>query len=314
MGNLMVGLLWAMSTAWGGSGPWVPGSGSGSVYLGLDGQQFARVGSGSGAQREVLDVGEGVNLLSAQGIVTYGIAPRAEVEARLPYHFHHVNREDAALCAGLGEDGCAPTHTAGVIYSHLKVLVADEVSGAPVSVSVGALSRFGGLVHGTRHRLTNAGEGTIDGGGFVSVGRSGGLGKGYWTVFGDVGGQVRVPNTRSYPNQQGSRPVPGSELFGSLEALFAPQRRVSFGPAANLLWRPAGVDFAEIRLADPDRFGALRVTHVAAGAKLIFRDPHDNAFVFGLHRTVLAVNNPSDQFGISVGVALNRLFDAEGDD
>jgi len=304
--------LWA-ATAWGGAGPWVPGSGSGSVYLGVEGQQFQKVASGAGADRRVFDVGEGVNQVVAQGIVTYGIASRAEVEARLPFHFHHVNREDAALCPGLGPDGCAPTHTPGVLYSHLKVLVLDEVSGAPLSLSVGGLARFGGLVHGTRHRLTNAGEGTIDGGGFLSLGRSGALGSGYWTVFGDLGGRYRVPNTRSYPNQQGSRAVPGSELFGSVELLVAPQRVVSVGPAVTYLWRPAGVDYAQVDLSDPDRFGALRVTHVSAGAKLIFRDPNDNAFVFGVSRTVYAVNNPPDSFGISVGVALNRLFEG-GDD
>jgi len=310
--QLLVGLVSA--TAWAGAGPWVPGSGSGSLYVGLDGQQFQKVASGTGASRRVLDVGEGVSLVTAQGIVTYGIASRAEVEVRLPYHVNHVNRDDAALCAGLGADGCAPTQTVGVVYSHLKVLVADEVSGAPASLSVGALARFGGLVHPHRHRLTNAGEGTLDGGGFVSVGRSGGLGQGYWTVHADVAAMYRVPNTRRFPNQLGDRAVPGSELFGTVEGFGSPRRVVSVGPSVTWLWRPEGVDFGDIDPVDPDRFGSLRVATVTAGVKLLFRDPHDNAFVFGVSRTVLAVNNPPDQIGLSVGVALNRLFDrAEGD-
>ena len=58
-----------------------------------------------------------------------------------------------------------------------------------------------------------------------------------------------------------------------------------------------------------DSFGALRVTQLAAGGKLIFRDTIDNAIVLGVARTVFAQNNPADQLSISLGIALNRLFD-----
>ena len=303
-------LLW-MAFAMAGSGPWVPGTGSGSVYLGVSGQQVRRLAQTVDGQRATVDVGEGLAAVQFQGIATYGIAPRVEVELGAPVEFIHVNRQDVDLCTVLGVDACEPTHTVGVIKSHVKWLVADEVVGAPLSVAVGGVARFGGLVAQTRHRLTNAGEGTLDAGGLLSLGKSGAMGSGYWTVYGDVLGLYRVPNTTRYPMQTGDRAAPGSELHAALDALLAPKATVAFGPSFGLLWRPGGVDFGEVVIADVDRFGALRVTQLSAGGKVIFRDAVDNAIVLGVSRTVFAQNNPADTLQISLGIALNRIFDRE---
>lgn len=307
-----MGWMWLwLSMAWAGSGPWVPGSGSGSLYLGVSGQQLRTLQGTINGESQTLDVGEGIAQIHGQGVLTYGIAPRVELEASLPVHFIHVLREDSTLCQVLGTGSCDPVHTVGTFGSHVKWLVVDEVSGAPLSVSVGAVARFGGLVAPTRDRLTNAGEGTIDGGALLSLGKSGAMGQGYWTVYGDVKGLYRVPNTTTYPMLQGDRSAPGSELHVNADALFAPKGTVAFGPSATLLYRPSGVDYGSIQLGDVDRFGALRVGQLAAGAKVIFRDPLDNAFVVGVARTVWAMNNPADQLTVSVGVALNRIFDRE---
>ncbi len=299
---------WLASVALGGSGPWVPGSGSGSLYLGADAQQYRKLSATTDGQRESSQIGEGIHQFSLAGILSYGVAPRAEVEVVVPAHFTHANREDTDLCATLGEGACEMTHTVGTIQSHLKVLVADEFAGAPVSVSVAGVVRFGALVAKYRDRLTNVGEGTLDGGAKISFGKSGALGDGYWSTSMDVTGLYRMPNTQSYPLQRGDRSVPGSELHLVLDSFFAPKRVVAIGPSANLFWRPSGADVGEIELADVDRFGALRVMQLNVGAKLVFRDTHDNAFVVGAFRTVHAVNNPSDQIGLSVGIALNQLF------
>jgi hypothetical protein len=296
--------LW-ISTAIAGSGPWVPGSGSGSLYVGADAQQFRMLSATNGRQL----LGEGVHQFSLTGVLSYGVGPRAEVEVVLPVHFAHANRVDTDLCADLGPGSCDPTHTVGTIRSHLKVLVADEVSGAPLSVSVAGVVRFGALVAQFRDRLTNVGEGTIDGGGKLSFGKSGALGEGYWSTALDTTALYRVPNTVRYPLEQGERSAPGSELHVETDTFFAPRRIVAIGPSANLLWRPQGVDFADIVVEDIDRFSALRVTQLNVGAKLIFRDTRDNAFVVGAFRTVYAMNNPSDQIGVSVGMSISRLFD-----
>lgn len=303
--------LW-VTMAWAGSGPWVPGTGSGSLYLGVSGQQFRRLTGTLNGQPQDLEVGEGLAQVSAQGVLTYGIAPRVELEASLPAHFIHVLREDADLCMVLGDEACDPVRTVGTLRSHVKWLVLDEVSGAPLSLSVGGVARLGALVAPHRDKLTNAGEGTIDGGALLSLGKSGALGQGgYWSAYTDVVGLYRVPNTTSFPLLAGDRSVPGSEMHAVTDVLFAPKGLVAFGPAASFLWRPSGVDYGSIQLADIDRFSALRVAHLAAGAKVIFRDPVDNAIVVGLYRTVWAMNNPADQFTVSLGVSLNRIFDRE---
>jgi hypothetical protein len=303
---------WLAAVAWGGAGPWVPGSGSGSLYLGADVQQYRKLATTRSGQRQSSEIGEGINQFSLAGIVSYGVAPRAEVEVVVPVHFTHADREDADLCDALGEGACDETRSVGTIQSHLKVLITDELAGAPLSVSVAGVVRFGALVAQYRDRLTNVGEGTLDGGAKLSLGKSGALGEGYWSTSMDMTGLYRVPNTQRYPLQRGDRSVPGSELHVALDSFFAPKRVVAIGPSANLLWRPSGVDFEDIDRADVDRFGALRVMQLNVGAKLVFRDTHDNAFVVGAFRTAYAVNNPSDQIGLSVGISLNQLFQKRG--
>lgn len=300
--------LWCgLATA--GSGPWVPGSGSGSLYLGADAQQYRKLSATRDGTRESNALGEGINQFSLTGVLTYGVTPRAEVEVILPVHFSHANREDAPLCVNLGEGACDETNSVGTIQSHLKVLILDEFAGAPLSASVAGVVRFGAFTAGTRDRLTNVGEGTLDGGVKLGLGKSGALGEGYWSTSLDTTFLYRVPNTLRYPLQTGDRAVPGSELHVHTDTFLSPKRVVAIGPSVNWLWRPQGTDLGEIVTSDVDRFGALRVMQLNAGAKLVFRDTLDNAFVVGAFRTVYAINNPRDQIGLSVGIALNRLFD-----
>lgn len=305
----MTWLTWLVGMATAGSGPWVPGSGSGSLYLGADAQQIHTLQATVGGERTTSDVDEGLNQLNFTGVATYGVAPRAEVEVVVPVQFVHTNREDGPLCTALGPGSCDRTRGVGTISSHIKVLVADELAGAPVSASIAGVVRFGALTAETRSRLTNIGEGTLDGGAKLSLGKSGALGEGYWSSSLDSTFLYRVPNTRSFPGQRGDAVAPASDLLFNLDSFFAPKRAVAVGPSANLLWRPGGLDFDEVDLTDVDRFAALRVAQLNVGGKLVFRDTRDNAFVLGVFHTAWAVNNPADQVGVSVGMVLSHIFD-----
>ena len=59
---------------------------------------------------------------------------------------------------------------------------------------------------------------------------------------------------------------------------------------------------------DPDRFAALRIANVTAGAKLLIRDKKNHVFVTSVGRTVYAMNNPSDRIIVSFGVSVNDVF------
>lgn len=289
-----------------GSGPWVPGSGRANLYVGLDAQYFTRLAT-NGEGRDVVDVGEGVSTFGGVLDLSYGVARRAEVELIVPIQHAHANRPDSQICVDLGLDACKGTTTLGVIEARGKGLIADQVAGAPVSLALGGIVRYGGATAATRERITNAGEGTVDFGPLISVGRGGGLGQGYYSLSLDGAWVYRLPNTDSYPNLVGDGVAPNSEFLGSAEALFSPRRVVSIGPAATASGRPGGLDFTELDLTDRDRFAALRYVQIRAGGKLVVRDGLDNAFVLSVFRTVYAANNPADVLTVSAGVSFYGL-------
>lgn len=289
-----------------GSGPWVPGSGRTNLYLGLDGQRLTILRTANDGIEDI-EVGEGISTVGAVLDLSYGIASRAELEVILPVQRSYANRPDAPLCDALGLDACATTTSVGVIEVRGKGLIADQVAGAPLSLSLGGTVRYGGLTSATRARLTNAGEGTLDLGPQVSIGRGGAFAKGYYSANLDLAWLYRLPNTTSYPNFTGDRAAPGSELFGAAELLVTPIASVSIGPSVGASSRPAGEDFRDLDLTDPDRFAALRYVQVRAGGKLVVRDGLDHALVLGIFRTIYAYNNPADIFSVSVGVSFYGL-------
>jgi hypothetical protein len=132
----------------------------------------------------------------------------------------------------------------------------------------------------------------------MAVGRSGGLGNGYWSGFLEAGGRYRFPNTDA-----GGKPVPGSEFHGDLEWLGGLATWYAVGPAVTVLWRPEGVDFEQFDPSDPDRFATLRVLNVRAGGKLIFRSSARTSLVVAAFGTLYAENNPADATLVTAGLA-----------
>lgn len=302
-------LVWSWWFVAQAAGPWVPGAGRTSVYLGVEGQRFNRVAAYSDDGVDNVRVGEGINTLTAVGVVQHGLGTRAALELVVPFHHGHASRPDVQLCADLGLDACRETNVVGVIEAEVKGLVLDELSGAPFSLAAVGEVRFGALAAKARSRLTGPGVGTMDLGVIGAIGRSGALGaRGYYSLSLDLGWRYRVPHTTTYPLLNGDEVVPASEFHGDLQALFAPVPSVALGPSVLTLIRPWGRDFGAIEPTDIDRFSSLRVGDIRVGAKVILKDPAGNAFVLSVHRTVWAWNNPSDTLSVGAGVNLVNPF------
>lgn len=302
----------AAGPAYAGSGPWTLGRGDQSVFLGVEAQRLTQLSAVLPDGRDTIPVGEGLSTFGLKAIGSYGIARRVEIEGTVPWYQVQANRTDAELCGALGLQACARTRSLGVLEGRVKVQLADELAGAPVSVAAGAQARFGGLTARHRARLTNVGEGTTDVGGFLSVGRIGALGGsgGYWTAFVDMGGLYRFPNTRSFgPDDLG---VPAPELWALSNVLIAPNGTIALGPEVVASWRPGGLDFYEVDLTDIDRFSALRVFTARGGAKVLVRDERNTTFVVSFLHTFAAVNNPLDVWIVNVGIGLNNPFTRAG--
>lgn len=310
-GSLLLGLTLASSLAHAGSGPWVIGQGSTTVYLGGEAQRFdhlaSRTPSGDGLERSVSEVGEGVNTLGIKLIGTVGLLPRVEGELGIPWYRVSQSRPGASPCSDLGAGSCATTSGIGVVRMRLKGLLLDEVAGAPFSLSIGPELRLGQHTSDTRDRITNLGEGTLDAGTFLAIGRSGGLADGYWSAWLEGGWRHRTSNTTA-----GGVEVPGDEWTGDFELFLSPDRRWAVGPTVSAYYRPEGLEFFEADLTDRDRFTSLRVASLTAGAKMLIRSGDDLTLSAGVLRTALSLNNPSDVWTVDLGLSVRNLFQRQG--
>jgi hypothetical protein len=291
-------LLLLATVASAGSGPWVLSEGDTAVYLGSSYERIGHLSNSKGSfSDEVAQVDDGLEKFGVQGIIGYGIHNRFDLELDIPWSYNAANRTDGALCTSIGLSACETTEGIGVITGRAKALLLDELTGAPLSISLAAELRYGGLTNATRQRLTNLGEGTTDIGPQLMVGRGGGLGNGYWNGYFQTGWRYRFPNTNV-----DSAPIPGSEITADLEVLGGAASWWSLGMASEMLWRPEGRDIETTDFADPDRFGALRVFSLRAGGKLILRSSQRVSFVMSAMGTVYSENNPSDAFLLSAGL------------
>ncbi len=306
MSWLLVG--WAFA----GAGPWVPGEGQLHLYAGLDVQRFTRLNAEGldGAVR----IGEGVSTVGGVLDLSYGLGSGLEAELILPVQHAYVHRPDTGPCVDFGDDVCAPTTTIGVIDIRLKGVLLDEFHGAPLSLAIGGVMRIGAFTFDTRHRFTNAGEGTTDVGARLSVGRSIAVGGGHAVFSGDVQALYRFPNVERFPLPDGGLAIPGPEAAASGDLLFAPGASFAFGPAVQWARRLTGLDVAEMlgtAATDPDRFASLHYGVVRTGGKLILQNDSYDAISIAVLRTVYARNNPSDTWSFGVGVSLNNLVRKE---
>jgi hypothetical protein len=293
-------------------GPWVPGEGVTSVYVGTDAQRIDKLATSEGNfGGELIDVGDGLSKFYVKGILAHGLTARTALELSVPYARVSANREDAQVCADLtaavGRASCTPTSGIGIITLRGRGMLLDELAGAPLTFSLGFEARHGELTAATRSKLTNLGEGTFDFGPTLSIGRTGAFMSGWWYAFADNTFRYRVPLT-----EKADRAIPGSEFDGELDVAFVPNGTVGFGPAVIWFARPWGVDFEDADLTDVDRFSMLKVTNVSAGAKLLVRSSKRTTFVASGIRSVYAVNNPI-VWTAGFGVQIDDAFAKEQD-
>ena len=298
--NLTVLLL---SSAMAGSGPWAISEGDTSVYTGAESQRLERLTQSSGARADdVLDVDDGLETTGFKAVVTHGVRENIEVELDVAWLRAEANRPGGPLCAALGPDTCKTTTGFAPLGLRAKWQLLDELTGAPMSMAVGAAARLGQWTGPTRDRTTNLGEGTTDFGPTLAIGRSGGLGQGFWSAHVDGRWLVRQSNVAG-----ATPPIPGSEYSVDLEVLGGTRAWWSVGPTVSYWERPQGIDLEDLlaspRLAtDIDRFARLRARSVRVGGKLLVRSSERTTLVLGGWGTTAAVNNPL-VVGLSAGVS-----------
>jgi hypothetical protein len=296
--------VWWLAAAHAGSGPWTVGAGRASVYAAVEGQRLGRLAIDRGDARQVVDVGEGLQKVTVKGIATVGLTNRVEAELGVPWTRAETTRPDSALCGALGLGACETTEGIGIVDAKAKLLLLDEYFNAPLSLSLGGEVRLGQLTAGDRERITNLGEGTLDAGPFLSIGRTTSVGSsGYVSAWATGGYRFRSRNTDEFPlaDPREDLPAPRDEVAASAQILLSPTGRWSVGPDASFLYRP-GPDFSQVDLTDPDRFAALGITALRVGGIATVRASDTLTGVLSVLGTAVAVNNPTDSWTVGVGL------------
>lgn len=293
-----------LSCAWAGSalagvGPWTLNEGDRSLYLGMSAESWSSLSGNSGS---AIDVGAPVMSTEGLAILSYGLAPAAEVEVKAGLGSSSVGRLDASTCVEVGADACASSTGLTPIELRVKGRALDELAGAPLSLALGLGLRFAEWTLADRHRLTALGDGQTDIAPFVAVGRSGGLGGWSYGTFLELGYAARLPVAR-VPDLGGLK-VPGDELRGSAELLIYISPYLAFGPALDVVHRLSGVGLGAVDLSDVDRYTALQVTAIRPGGKLLLRSRGALSVALSAFGVALARNNPRDAFTISAGIGI----------
>ena len=295
------------STATAGSGPWVLGEGARNVYVGFEAQRLTRFAFIANGERDTIDVDGGIQTFGAKVIGTLGLTNRLDIELDVPYYYVQADTPGAvceSLTADTGRETCETTSSLGIITARAKLMLLDEIVGKPLTMSAGLEARFGHLTASTRDRITNVGEGTLDAGGFLSVGRTVTVGSGYLSSSAEVGGRYRVPKDRDSASADGSETVraPGPEFWTVVESLYFIGSRVGIGPVATLFIRPSGLDFGDIDATSIDRFSVLNVGNVRVGGQFVIRGSDNVSASVNVQRVVWARNNPEDVWVVGIGV------------
>ncbi|HHO51565.1 MAG TPA: hypothetical protein ENK18_12000 [Deltaproteobacteria bacterium] len=290
-------LAWFVTTALAGSGPWSLSKGDLSVYGGIEAQRFTTLAPVFDGELVPVVVGGRIHNTTIKGAISLGLIDRVEIEVSVP-----IQRVEAALtgggaCADFPLSPCETSQGLGLVDLRTKWQLIDELGGAPISAALGARVRLGAHTQATRERITNLGEGTTDFGIYGVIGRTAGLGQGFYNGFLEVGYLHRPPNLLE-PRS------PHDELWSDLVFHVAPRRIVCLGPASSLFWRPGGVDFDTVDLSRSDRFASLRALNLRVGGELVLRDPEVGvALSVTVLQTVVARNNPSDTWIVSLGLS-----------
>ncbi|MCB9777589.1 MAG: hypothetical protein H6742_03410 [Alphaproteobacteria bacterium] len=308
---MLLPLLLALTApAHAGSGPWVLGRGDHTLYLGVEGQRFDHLAQSTGSgSDDVLDVGQGVQTFGVKAIGTIGVLDRMEVELAVPWQSVRQNHTESFPCQDLTLDACKATKGLGIVRGRAKVVALDELFGPPVTLSFGGELRLGQATAPDRERITNRGEGSMDAGAFVVVGRSGGLGQqGYWSAYLEGGGRYRSASGTVVGVE-----APGPEVWSEAQLLLSPGRLLAVGPEIGWLWRPTGHDVEDMLtnldiVLDVDRFGSLNIMSLQAGGKAIVRASDATTVSFGLSHTAYAINNPTDVWAADLGVSFRGFL------
>lgn len=218
----------------------------------------------------------------AQTSVGYGVAQNFDIQLTLPIIHSIFGDEDPITGIGFAE-----------VASKITLL---QEGVAPVTASVRPAIRVG-LHHAEqRGKLHNIGEGTLDFGVGLALGKLEYVGMGfYWFDMG-----IRYWHRVSASFDLSAPPSPDMMFDANVGYSFHPSFAVSATVAG--IQRLGGEDYPATEADSIDQWAALEITQIKTGGKLsYFATEKMTIDLVGL-RSIFAINNPVDELYVGVGI------------
>lgn len=294
-------LLWMLlvAPASAGGGPWTLQPREHNVYVGLDYFRYSAFRGRDASEPRTL--ASGLTAAGVTGVWTLGLASDVEAELKVPFESVRVNDPRTPDCRSddKPEDWCTTTAGLGDVAGAVKWRIIDELYRSPVSVSLSGAFRSGEAYAGKRGRLTTLGDGQTDVGVGMAVGRTSGVGQGWYTASAEVWYFARFSNGRD----AAGAPTPSDEVAFGAEGMWAFHPRVAVGPAFFGFTRTGGADFEDLDFQDINGLTSLHGTQLKAGAKAAFFSVEGGpTLVVTAAWTFYARNNPSDTLSVGFGM------------
>lgn len=267
-----------------------------NVYLGVSHgkwSQFRANGDPSNLPAPVTD----------KGVTAYyavGVSDRMDIGLNIP-----VQQTSMGEGAPSGEMYASTTGLAATSVNS-RILIAREGDALPLTISGIGSFRVGSYHAETRDRLTNIGEGSIDFGAGLLLGRV--LLAGPGTLWIEAGGQYwrRIPASFGTTIDK----YPGDDITYSSEVGYSFHPKVGVAAVVDGYQRLSGVDYPALAndstIPVEEQWTALRGAQMKAGGKLNFYATEKFTVSSSYLTAVSAVNNPIDERVIGFGVSYYR--------
>ena len=250
-----------------------------SVYQSVGFSQWSKYRIRSSEDDLPTPIGTGV----AQTHIGYGILPNMDIHASLPLLYSTFGDQD-------------PVAGVGFITLGSKILLLQE-GNDPITFSIIPAARIGSFHASSRGKVHNIGEGSIDVGAGVALGRMGYLDTGFYWF--DIGGQFwyRIPSSFDLADP------PSSDIVYNFNVGYSVLPSIGLGFTVEGVHRLDGQDYPASGISDADQWAALQISQMKLGGKISYFATEKMTLDVVVLRSVFAINNPIDE--VYTGLGLN---------
>ncbi|MCB9670038.1 MAG: hypothetical protein H6734_11240 [Alphaproteobacteria bacterium] len=297
-------ILTLLATALAGDGPWTLAAGDTNVFVGVTSLRFT--GFNDGVERTPIALPTAIVATDLRAVVTRGLVRGVEAEAQVPWRHVRATQSESPGCTtdAPRPDFCVTSKGLADVVLKVKGRLLDEAALRPLTVSLALATRIGEAYADERGRLTKRGDGQVDVGAQLSLGRTGALGSQGWYQVAATGSYFyRFPHQPAVDDQP---KIPSDEVGGDGGFVVSPRGWWSVGPLVTHFSKLRGYNVTAAPLATLDGFASLYGHQTKVGGRIGIHSADGFTVSISGLATVFALNNPYDTTAISVGVGWYR--------